>query len=406
MKFIHAADVHLGNPIKGIDRRIDLPKRIQKELALATFSALKIIVKKAINLHVDFILFPGDLFDSKQQNPYLYNFLTNEFLKLEKSSIQVYLSFGNHDFFASSQKNFIWPKNVHIFPKEENKVFFYNSLDNKRIAISGISYSERKQPQSLLKLYNSREKNIDFEIGLYHGAMGDIKNNNYAPFRFSDLQSLGYDYWALGHIHTPYILSKDPLCIYSGDPQGLNSNETGRRGVFLVSDDGNSHNLKSNFIPIGKFVFNIIEINLYKNLQLKVDNLVSIISKKIGKKNNNINLYTLNINLYFELNKEQKGQIRDPNFLALLNEQISTYNNFLVKIKLAPLSTRFLYNNLDKRYWVKAKEEIFNRKNIHKKVFRIFGNQQKFITDYFSKPEINKELVNKAEEIISERSKK
>nr|WP_243462137.1 metallophosphoesterase [Oenococcus oeni] len=85
MKFIHAADIHLGNPISGIDRKINLPEEVKKQIALATFTAFSNVIKLAVDRHVDFVLFPGDLFDSSQQSAYLYNFFESTISKFKRS---------------------------------------------------------------------------------------------------------------------------------------------------------------------------------------------------------------------------------------------------------------------------------------------------------------------------------
>ncbi len=46
------------------------------------------------------------------------------------------------------------------------------------------------------------------------------RNKNYAPFTWKDLKATGYNYWALGHIHQPQIVSEQPLIVYPGTPQG------------------------------------------------------------------------------------------------------------------------------------------------------------------------------------------
>ena len=50
-----------------------------------------------------------------------------------------------------------------------------------------------------------------------------------------ELRSKGYDYWALGHIHQPEVVSSDPHVVYSGNVQGRHIREAGPRGAMLVS---------------------------------------------------------------------------------------------------------------------------------------------------------------------------
>ena len=57
-------------------------------------------------------------------------------------------------------------------------------------------------------------------IGLYHGALGEDGQGDYAPFTLSDMQVKHYDYWALGHIHVRQTLQDKPFIGYSGSIQG------------------------------------------------------------------------------------------------------------------------------------------------------------------------------------------
>ena len=59
-KFIHAADIHLDSPLKGLERYEGAP---DEEIRGATRRALENLVKLAIEREVDFVLIAGDLYD-------------------------------------------------------------------------------------------------------------------------------------------------------------------------------------------------------------------------------------------------------------------------------------------------------------------------------------------------------
>ncbi|NMA90091.1 MAG: DNA repair exonuclease, partial [Amphibacillus sp.] len=67
IKFIHAADLHLDSPFKGMST---LPSSLYQELKSSTFSALDNLVKLAIDEAVDFVLIVGDLFDQSLRSVY------------------------------------------------------------------------------------------------------------------------------------------------------------------------------------------------------------------------------------------------------------------------------------------------------------------------------------------------
>ena len=56
-------------------------------------------------------------------------------------------------------------------------------------------------------------------------------HERYAPCTLEDLRVRGYDYWALGHIHTRQVPCDDPPVVFPGNSQGRHIRETGREGL-------------------------------------------------------------------------------------------------------------------------------------------------------------------------------
>ncbi|MCD8502681.1 MAG: metallophosphoesterase [Bacillaceae bacterium] len=63
--FIHAADLHLDSPFKGLAK---LPNEIFHKVKESTFAALDRIVTYAIEERVDFVTLCGDLFDGENRS--------------------------------------------------------------------------------------------------------------------------------------------------------------------------------------------------------------------------------------------------------------------------------------------------------------------------------------------------
>ena len=76
------------------------------------------------------------------------------------------------------------------------------------------------------------------EVAVLHtqvvGSSESEIHDRYAPSELSTLVGLGYDYWALGHVHRRQILARAPWICYPGTPQGLSIREPGGRGILLV----------------------------------------------------------------------------------------------------------------------------------------------------------------------------
>ena len=78
-------------------------------------------------------------------------------------------------------------------------------------------------------------------IGILHTSLAGSRGHDlYAPCSVADLQSAGFDYWALGHIHIRAEYSGRTTVVMPGNPQGRDIGETGAKSVTLVTvaDDG------------------------------------------------------------------------------------------------------------------------------------------------------------------------
>ena len=63
VKFIHAADVHLGIMVAGVGKS---QKEIARELKQAAFDAFERVIDTAIEEEVDALVLAGDLLDSSR----------------------------------------------------------------------------------------------------------------------------------------------------------------------------------------------------------------------------------------------------------------------------------------------------------------------------------------------------
>ena len=88
------------------------------------------------------------------------------------------------------------------------------------MAVSGFSYEHPWIDENKALEFPIKQAESDIHIGIYHGDTSRKAQQNYAPFTWKDLKATGYNYWALGHIHQPQIVSEQPLIVYPGTPQG------------------------------------------------------------------------------------------------------------------------------------------------------------------------------------------
>ena len=119
VKFIHCADLHLDSPFKS---KSYLSPNIFEDVQKSAYESFKNIVDLALKQEVDFIIIAGDLFD--RESYMLRVFLNEQFERLRKEQIFVYICHGNHDPLTSKITS-QWPNNVSVF---SNQVETYQAI--------------------------------------------------------------------------------------------------------------------------------------------------------------------------------------------------------------------------------------------------------------------------------------
>ena len=224
LRFLHCADLHLDRSFEGLHT---ISKRVKKMPAINE-QMLENIVFIAIDKKVDMVLLAGDTFHQNHPSFKTQHHFVSQMQRLEKNQIPVYVIFGNHDYYEKERYWFDFPKNVHLFTEEKVATFTSQIKSGESVSISGFSYRHPHLNQGKVKEFPNKKS--DYHIGLYHG---DPTSDYFAPFRMEEMKQKNYDYWALGHIHVPTLLSDEPPIIYSGTPQGHTQKEK-ETGVNLV----------------------------------------------------------------------------------------------------------------------------------------------------------------------------
>lgn len=226
--FIHAADLHLDSPLRGLETYADAPV---EQIRMAPRRALDNLVQLAIAQEVDFVLLAGDLYDGDWPDYNTGLYFIQRMGQLQENNIQVFLVAGNHDAANQITKTLPWPANVHHFAHEEPQT---QVLEDLGVAIHGQSFASRAVTDNLARHYPLARPGL-FNIGLLHTSLtGREGHASYAPCQLEDLLNKGYDYWALGHVHLREEVHVDPWVVFPGNLQGRHIRETGPKGCTLV----------------------------------------------------------------------------------------------------------------------------------------------------------------------------
>lgn len=231
LKFIHAADLHLDSPLRGLSRYEGAPV---EALRGATRRALENLVDFAIKEDVAFLVIAGDLYDGDWKDYNTAQFFAHQMARLDRVGIQVVLISGNHDAQSKLTRQLSLPPSVRTLSVHAPETII---LDRYEVAIHGQGFDRPEVTRDLSACYPEPMAHV-FNLGLLHTCLdGREGHARYAPCTLEGLRQHGYDYWALGHVHQRELLCSDPPILFPGNLQGRHVREQGEKGATLVMVD-------------------------------------------------------------------------------------------------------------------------------------------------------------------------
>jgi exonuclease SbcD len=264
LRFIHAADLHLDSPFRG---SVAASAALKERLQSATLGALRRVVDHTITSKADFLIIAGDIYDSKDRNLRALVSFRNEMERLAERNIPAFIVHGNHDPLNGWGSGFQLPPNVVTFGGHaDTEPFIRRGREAARI--TGVSYMRERVTDNLASSLKP-DGAAPYSIAVLHANVGHQSGHaDYAPATVAELSAAGFDYWALGHVHTTSVLAVEPtMIVYPGNTQGRNPRETGPRGCYQVDVDrhGRAH-----------LEFIDTSIARWTHLELSIANITSI----------------------------------------------------------------------------------------------------------------------------------
>jgi exonuclease SbcD len=228
--FVHAADIHLDSPLRGLERYESAPA---EKMRLATRDAFENLVQYCLTEKVDFVLLAGDLYDGDWRDYNTGHFFLRQMGLLRDAGIPVFIVWGNHDAENAMTRKLSALENMHVFPSKKAGT---KRLEDLNVSVHGQSYGRKDVSDDLSGRYPSPDPGC-FNIGLLHTSADgrSPEHARYAPCSIEALVDKGYGYWALGHVHKRDILREDPPVVFPGNLQGRFFRETGPKGATIVS---------------------------------------------------------------------------------------------------------------------------------------------------------------------------
>ncbi len=232
-RFVHAADIHLDSPLRSLALR---DPELAGKIGNATRQALVNIVQLCLDEQVDALLLAGDLYDGDQTSMKTARFLAAQMRRLHEAGIRVFMIRGNHDALSKITRELTLPDSTKLFGGRADVVEVQAKAGGLAIAVHGLSFTQPQAPDSLLPKYRPPVEGA-VNIGLMHTSLdGSAGHDRYAPCSTIDLERAGFDYWALGHVHSRSVYQGGRTAIVmAGIPQGRDINEAGAKSATLVT---------------------------------------------------------------------------------------------------------------------------------------------------------------------------
>jgi DNA repair exonuclease SbcCD nuclease subunit len=234
LRFLHAADLHIDSPLRGLDARDGAPV---ERLRGATRQAFVALIDLALRRQVNLVILAGDLYDGDWTDFRTGLFVHAQLARLAAPGILVFVVRGNHDAESIITRQLPRQDHVHVFSSRSAQT---RVLDALGVAVHGRSFPDRAVTEDLVPGYPAPVAGC-FNIGVLHTSLtGSPDHGTYAPTRLDRLIATGYDYLALGHIHARQVVRESaPRIVFPGNLQGRHAQEIGPKGCEIVTvEDG------------------------------------------------------------------------------------------------------------------------------------------------------------------------
>ena len=147
MKFLHAADLHIDSPLRGLSAYEGAPVA---EMRGATRRAVENLVEAAISNKVEVVVVAGDVFDGDWKDYGTGLFWVAQLSRLNEAGIPVVCVAGNHDAASEIGRRLRLPPNVSQLSAAKPETKRFDHLD---FAVIGQSYATRSVTSDLAATY-------------------------------------------------------------------------------------------------------------------------------------------------------------------------------------------------------------------------------------------------------------
>ncbi|MBO4869009.1 MAG: metallophosphoesterase [Clostridia bacterium] len=227
VRILHMADLHLDSPfsLKSADAAAAM-----RQMLRGTFTSAVLYARTA---GADLVLMPGDIFDTGFAARDTLALLCSEFEK--NPGIRFIIAPGNHDPYKSESPwaKTDFPKNVYIFRSSSlSKI----SFDDLGCDVYGWAFTDETMSVDPLAV-KPRLDPSRINVLCAHCELDGPVGGRYCSISKAELESAGFDFAALGHIHKGTDGAKrirNTYYAYSGCLEGRSFDECGQKTALIA----------------------------------------------------------------------------------------------------------------------------------------------------------------------------
>ena len=294
MKLLHFSDLHLGVELYGtLDSRTGLSSRVGDFLKV-----FDIIVERAIEGSYDAVLFSGDAFKNRDPSPTLQREFAKRVVRLAQAGVPIVIIVGNHDLpnvLTRATPVEIYQvlsiPGVHVCRQIERLNVETRSGILQIVALPWVTRSmllameqyremgdidlEREMASLIANAVRGLMSELDPSLpavlmahvsvqGASLGYEQSIMLGRDVTVGLDDLNSRGFDYVALGHIHKHQVLSTNPPSVYAGSPERIDFGEEreakGYVSVTIEPNQGLERSTSWEFVELPARTFTTVRV--------------------------------------------------------------------------------------------------------------------------------------------------
>ena len=249
MKFVHIADMHFDAPFTSLNAVENLGEKRRLEQRNAFKKVIDFIEKNA----VEYLFIAGDLYEHEYVRKSTIDYIAKEFKRIPNT--KVFITPGNHDPYVKNSyyDTYDFGDNVYVFNSSKLEKF-----EDENVNIYGMAFTEFYMNTSELENSSipiSNKLNIHCDL---NGSKDD-EGFSYNPVLESKLNSLGFDYVALGHVHKNNIDNKNRI-YYPGSTISLGFDELGAHG--MIAGNITKDNFSMEFVELDDRKFEELEVTV------------------------------------------------------------------------------------------------------------------------------------------------